>query len=415
MKEYLFASQDQEAEYKRLCLIQDSFDEKSQKHLLQAGLREGYDCLEVGLGAGSMASWMKARVGGSGSVLGVDLNTDFIAENVDYELLEGDILTLDIKRSFDIIHLRYVLIHNKNSQEILQRLYGLLKPGGKLVIEEPDFTLAKWMDAKSLESCRRVNSAICRMFEKKGLKAHFGSTVHLSLEEAGFGIDENRSYLHLCSGNETVARVMASSVRALEKRYLETGLCSNEDIEGYIQACEDPESLGVYYATVAVTALKKETDAVAMSVAEEPARADGIYIARSQAEILQCFELMQTLRPHLTREGFAEQVNRQIAEGYFLFYRYQSSEVVALAGCRLGLNLAWGRHLYIDDLVTSVDRRSEGHGQALLDYLIGFAREKECGQIHLDSSVQRFGAHKFYLREDFKIASHHFSKEVSPL
>jgi len=34
-------------------------------------------------------------------------------------------------------------------------------------------------------------------------------------------------------------------------------------------------------------------------------------------------------------------------------------------------------------------------------------------QLHLDSGVQRYMAHKFYLREGFIIASHHFS--ISPL
>jgi len=37
------------------------------------------------------------------------------------------------------------------------------------------------------------------------------------------------------------------------------------------------------------------------------------------------------------------------------------------------------------------------------------AHERGCGQVHLDSGVQRFAAHRFYLRNGFDIASHHFS------
>ena len=44
-----------------------------------------------------------------------------------------------------------------------------------------------------------------------------------------------------------------------------------------------------------------------------------------------------------------------------------------------------------------------------MDWLKCHARENECEQIHLDSGVQRFPAHRFYLREGFDIASHHFS------
>ena len=45
----------------------------------------------------------------------------------------------------------------------------------------------------------------------------------------------------------------------------------------------------------------------------------------------------------------------------------------------------------------------------MMDWLKGHAREHGCGQIHLDSGIQRFPAHRFYLREGFNIASHHFS------
>ena len=71
--------------------------------------------------------------------------------------------------------------------------------------------------------------------------------------------------------------------------------------------------------------------------------------------------------------------------------------------------LAWGKHMYIEDLVTDSERRSQGLGRVMMDWLKSHAREHGCEQIHLDSSVRRFPAHRFYLREGFKIASHHFS------
>ena len=65
--------------------------------------------------------------------------------------------------------------------------------------------------------------------------------------------------------------------------------------------------------------------------------------------------------------------------------------------------------MYIEDLVTDPERRSSGLGRVMMDWLKSHAREHECEQIHLDSGVQRFPAHRFYLREGFNIASHHFS------
>lgn len=413
MQEYTFASNEQASEYKRMCLIQDSFDEKSKKHLVKTGLNQGMACLEVGLGAGSLASWMKGEVGREGSVLGVDLSVAYAHKDADYELLEGNILELDIQKHFDLIHLRYVLIHNTASLSIIQKLYALLKPGGKLVIEEPDFTLAKWMDAKDLQACRRVNSAICKMFEKKSLKPHYGSVSHLELQEAGFEVEESKSYLHLCSGDEAVAKVMALSAEALSDAYLATGICSEDDIAAYMQACRDPDSLGVYYATVAHMAVKKALPAEVEEEKDESTEPEeGIFRIEDETGVSECFSLIQQLRPHLSVEDFTQQVLVQMQEGYTLFAMRKESEIVALCGCRVQTNLAWGKHLYIDDLVSSQSGRSLGYGKEMMGYLISFAEEKGCKEIHLDSGVQRFQAHKFYLREGFKIASHHFSQTL---
>jgi GNAT superfamily N-acetyltransferase len=70
---------------------------------------------------------------------------------------------------------------------------------------------------------------------------------------------------------------------------------------------------------------------------------------------------------------------------------------------------AWGKHMYVDDLVTAERHRSTGAGARMMDWLKSYARAHGCRQLHLDSGVQRFGAHRFYLREGFNIGSHHFS------
>jgi hypothetical protein len=46
----------------------------------------------------------------------------------------------------------------------------------------------------------------------------------------------------------------------------------------------------------------------------------------------------------------------------------------------------------------------------VLDWLAGVAREEGCGSLHLDSGVQRHGAHRFYFRKGMSISSYHFSK-----
>jgi GNAT superfamily N-acetyltransferase len=75
--------------------------------------------------------------------------------------------------------------------------------------------------------------------------------------------------------------------------------------------------------------------------------------------------------------------------------------------------LAFGKHIYVDDLVTINNRRSKGVGKAIVNWLSEYAETHECNEIHLDSGVQRFSAHRFYFREKFHICSYHFKVTVS--
>lgn len=138
-----------------------------------------------------------------------------------------------------------------------------------------------------------------------------------------------------------------------------------------------------------------------------------IALAQSDADIAACFGVMAQLRPHLRAEEFIPRIRRQQAQGFHLAARRADGCVVALAGFRLLENLAWGRLLYVDDLVTDEARRSHGHGEALMDWLIAHARAAGCAELHLDSGVQRFGAHRFYLARRMDITCHHFALKLA--
>ena len=135
--------------------------------------------------------------------------------------------------------------------------------------------------------------------------------------------------------------------------------------------------------------------------------------ATTLAEIMRCFPVMQQLRSHFIElEKFVEQVERQRQEGYRLAFLEAGGRVRAVAGYRLLEMLHAGRHMYVDDLVTDVETRSSGYGGALFDWLVAEARAAGCKRLELDSGVQRFAAHRFYLMKRMIISSHHFSLEL---
>ena len=137
-----------------------------------------------------------------------------------------------------------------------------------------------------------------------------------------------------------------------------------------------------------------------------------IQIAETPTEIHACYAVMAQLRPQYAQDEFLTQVQRQMKHGYRLVSLSTAGAVQAVAGFRLLENLAWGRFLYVDDLVTHQDARSQGHGKSLLTWLTDYARRQGCAQLHLDSGAQRKDAHRFYFREGMENTGFHFATKL---
>jgi len=134
--------------------------------------------------------------------------------------------------------------------------------------------------------------------------------------------------------------------------------------------------------------------------------------AKTDTEIEACFEIMAELRPHLKRQEFVSSVREMEAEGFRLIYLAIENKIVAAAGYRISTNFFMGKHLYVDDLVTTDAERSSGYGRRMIKWLLGKAERSDCKFLHLDSGTHRGRAHKFYFQQGFTIASYHFSQEL---
>lgn len=130
----------------------------------------------------------------------------------------------------------------------------------------------------------------------------------------------------------------------------------------------------------------------------------------------RAFEAMRELRPHLTSErDFVRQVDDvQRQHGYRLlaWVGDDHSPAYTVAGFRLGHSLAWGPHLYVDDLSTHPTARRRGHARELLEWIVEEGRRLRCRSVQLDSGVgdHRAAAHALYFGAGFGISSFHFSR-----
>lgn len=134
--------------------------------------------------------------------------------------------------------------------------------------------------------------------------------------------------------------------------------------------------------------------------------------ALSDEDILSCFDLLKILRPELEVNGFIERVRLQEKEGYHMIYIQDETGVKSVAGYRVANFLAWGKVLYVDDLITSPDARGTGFGTHLLKWLMGEAKRHGCDALHLDTGIERGEAHRLYLNLGMKINCLHLSMDL---
>jgi len=256
--EYVFASGEERREWVRLQAIEREFDPASCRRLCAAGLAAGWRCLEVGPGAGSLMQWMGEQVGSTGHVVALDLSTKFLPGPypAQIEIRQDDIRTASLpERSFDLVHARYVLIHVPDYEVALSRMLAALKPGGWIVLEEPDFSASRGIVgmAAQLAAMQRINQAVHRMYESRGMDRALGLALLPLLQARGL-CDVSMEYdAPVSAGGSGMATMMAMSAEQLREKYLATGVVSEEDVQGYCHMAEDSKSRAVYYATVAVS------------------------------------------------------------------------------------------------------------------------------------------------------------------
>ena len=129
------------AERDRLRLIETWADPGTIERMARLGVGQGWRCLDLGAGAGSVARWLADQVAPTGRVVAADIDTAFLLESGQpaLEILQFDATTDDFPEgSFDLIHTRMVLAHLPDRLAVMERMVGWLRPGGWLLLEEGD-------------------------------------------------------------------------------------------------------------------------------------------------------------------------------------------------------------------------------------------------------------------------------------
>ncbi len=130
-----------EIERNRLEMLAEARDPRTRRILDGTGLSPGWRCWEVGAGAGTVSAWLSRRVGPHGTVWSTDADLQFHCPVLPNVVVEQHDAARDPTpaAAFDLVHARAVLQHLPERDEVFEKLWNALAPGGWLVVEDGAF------------------------------------------------------------------------------------------------------------------------------------------------------------------------------------------------------------------------------------------------------------------------------------
>ncbi len=180
------------------------------------------------------------------------------------------------------------------------------------------------------------------------------------------------------------------------------------------------EEAGVVQERVSLSqAIQEKQAAEQQAAAVEAAPVESVLREIGAEDTAVAFAALSILRSGITDVArFVEQVNtQQRPQGYRLFGIFEEGKAnaVAVCGFREQTNLAGGRHIHIDDIVTIPHGRSKGYAARLLAEVCRIAAEEGMDKIQVCSDVgsERTPAHRLYFENGFEIDAFHFSCKIN--
>ena len=119
------------------------------------------------------------------------------------------------------------------------------------------------------------------------------------------------------------------------------------------------------------------------------------------------------MRPHLNYEDFISIYEESHQScGYEIVAIEEDGQILALMGYRNLSDFVRGKHIYIDDLVTSKNVRSKGLGSELLAYAENIAKNSGRKSLRLCTGIENELGIKFYERNGWNKRAFAYTKKL---
>jgi SAM-dependent methyltransferase len=219
------------------------FDPGTIRHLAELGVAEGWHCLEVGAGGGSIATWLCDRVGAAGHVVATDIDPRFLdaAHRPNLQVRRHDIASDPLpEAAFDLAHARLVLVHLPEREAALGRIVRAVKPGGWLLVEEFDSLSMRPDPAiNPEETLLKTFDALQRVMTERGVDMRYGRLLTGRFRAHGLVDVGAEGRLFMTQGGSPWAALCTANFEQLREAMVQSGLVTDEQVDADLRHLEE--------------------------------------------------------------------------------------------------------------------------------------------------------------------------------
>jgi len=222
------------------------------------GVKEGWDCLEVAGGGGSIAQWLCRQVGSSGHVVATDLEPRFLEAigEPNLEVRRHDLIREPLPEgAFDLVHARAVLTFLPHPADAIIKMVAAVKPGGWLLLEEPDYISEipdPSMTPLAMALSKKGHDALHTLGRSLGYDFELGRRLYYEVSKNGIGDLQSEGFVPMRVGGTPSARFVKVTLEQVQDQVLKAGLLTPAELEDFLCLLDSPEYRWVGQITISV-------------------------------------------------------------------------------------------------------------------------------------------------------------------
>ena len=266
---YILGNRD--SEIARLEIQASLFEPLTKQTLLNAGLKKGMSCIDIGCGSGSVTRLMANMVGKTGRVVGVDVDDRYlqycnrsVTSRQNIEFIHDDICKsrLDSKERFDIVYSRFTFHHLTDRGEAVRSMKRLTKKHGTVMIQDLDHAAGSWLcypKNRVFDTLRKVYVALLK---KGGGDPLAGRKLYKLLIDESFDANVDCYSPCILMGQEPYSSLGWQLAESIKPQILDRGLQSEQEYakmyEGLKRLANDNGSFVAYSRFFSVLGRNRE-------------------------------------------------------------------------------------------------------------------------------------------------------------